>query len=91
MIGVAPFIAQTKFAYRIDSMRFERPVPFGRQSTLEPRRHSSNDATGPLARTVDRLSAPWTSTDVTFVAVVKRSVANRACRANWNRTQGPLV
>lgn len=41
----APFIAQTKFAYRSDSMRFERWMPFERQSTLEPRRHSSNDAT----------------------------------------------
>lgn len=74
----AAFIAQTKFADRSDSMRFEGCVTFDRPPMHGTHRCSPNDASGPIARAAARLSASRPPADGASVAVVKRSLTNRA-------------
>jgi hypothetical protein len=80
-----------KFVERSPSTRFENRVAGQRPPTHGTRRHSSNHAAGPVARTVERLSASLRAADTAPVAVVKRSVTNRARSANRIRPRGPLV
>ncbi|WP_175921591.1 hypothetical protein [Burkholderia latens] len=90
-IGGAPFIAHTEFVERSDSTRFENCVHDDRPSTRNMRGHSSNHAGEAIPRCVERFPVSPRAADTVPVAVVKRSVTNRARRSKRTRQQGPLV
>lgn len=81
----AQSIAQTKFADQSNSKQFERFARFERQPIFDPPRRRSRE---PIARSATRFSASRWFADGASVALVKRSVTNRARCTNQTRPQG---